>query len=284
MARRRISEIPRSRLAVWARRLALFALATALLGTVIVRADLLEIVPALATVAVALALAGIAILLALAATVVIWKDGLEGFGAALTAVVIGLALLAYPGYLASKAYRLPAINDVTTDPANPPRLEALARVRPRQGNPAAYPGAAVAALQSAAYPEIEPLVLAAAPQAVYEVAYEAVTNHKWRIIEARQPLPPPRRRDGHIEAVARTAIMGFRDDIVLRIRAEGNGTRVDMRSASRYGSHDLGTNAARIASFLEEIEAAVDALPPARRNPEPPAQPAQPVRPPRAKR
>ena len=282
MARRRISEIPRSRLAVWARRLALFALATALLGTVIVRADLLEIVPALATVAGALALAGIAVLLALAAVVVIWKDGLEGFGSALGAMVIGLGLLAYPGYLATRAYRLPAINDITTDPADPPRLEALARVRPRQGsNPAAYPGAAVAAQQNAAYPEIEPLLLSAAPQVVYEVAFAAITKRQWRIIEARQPLPRPRRRDGHLEAVARTPLMGFRDDVVVRVRAEGEGARVDMRSASRYGRHDFGTNAARVASLLEEIEAAVDALPAARRNPEPPAQP---TRPPRAKR
>jgi uncharacterized protein (DUF1499 family) len=193
---------------------------------------------------------------------------------------IGFALLLYPTYLGIKAYELPAINDITTDPADPPRLEALARVRPRQGNPVAYPGAAVAAAQNEAYPDIEPLLLAASPLAVYEAAYAVITKRRWRIVEARQPLP--RRRDGHIEAVARTPIMGFRDDVVVRIRAEQDGSRVDVRSASRYGRHDLGTNAARVTSLLEEIEAAVDALPPARRSPEPPAQEAP--RPPRAKR
>ena len=284
MARRRITEIPRSQLAVWARRLALFALVAAILGTLIVRANLLEIVPALATVAGALALAGAAVLLAVGALVVIWKDGLDGLGSALTGMAVGLGLLAYPGYLASQAYRLPAINDITTDPADPPRLEALARVRPRQGNPATYPGAAVAAAQTAAYPDIEPLLLSAAPLAVYEAAYAVITKRKWRIVEARQPLPRPRRRDGHIEAVARTPIMGFRDDVVVRIRAEQDGARVDVRSASRYGWHDLGTNAARVASLLEEIEAAVDALPPARRSPEPPAQDEPSPRPPRARR
>jgi len=283
MPRRRITEEPTSRLAVWARRLALFALAAWILATVILRADLLEIVPALTALGGALTLAAAAVLLGIAGLAAIWREGLNGTGSAVAGIFVGLGLLAYPGYLAGKAYRLPAISDITTDPADPPRLEALARVRPRQGsNSPIYPGAEVAAKQAAAYPEIEPLVLSATPQVVYETVYSIINRRRWRIVEARTPLP--RRRDGHIEAVARTPIMGFRDDVVVRIRAEQDGTRVDVRSASRYGSHDLGTNAARIAALLEEIEAAIDALPAARRAPEPPPQEPPPSRPPPAKR
>jgi len=270
MVHRRITEEPKSRLAVWASRLALFALAAAVLSTLIVRSDLLEIVPALTTIAAALALAGTAIILAVGGLIVIWREGLDGVGAAVAAMFIGFALLAYPAYLGSKAYRLPAINDITTDPTDPPRLEALARVRRQGSNPAAYPGAAVAAQQAEAYPDIEPLSLSASPLVVYETVYRLITKQKWRIVESRRPLPG--RRDGHIEAVARTPIMGFRDDIVVRIRPERDGARVDIRSASRYGKHDLGTNAARVASLLEEIDTAIDALPPASRSPEPPAQ------------
>jgi uncharacterized protein (DUF1499 family) len=284
MARRRITEDPISRLATWSRRLALFALVAALLSTLIVRADLLEIQPALATVAGALALAAAAVLLALASLVVIWLEGVGGFGSAFAGLVIGLALLAYPGYLATKAYRLPAINDITTDPTDPPRLEALARVRPRQNaNPVRYPGAETAAKQAAAYPDVEPLMLQASPAVVYETTYALITKRRWRIIEARQPLPG--RRDGHIEAVARTPIMGFRDDVVVRIRAQREGTRIDVRSASRYGSHDLGSNAKRIVSLLEDIETAVDALPVSGRTIEPPQEEAMPPpRPSRGKR
>jgi uncharacterized protein (DUF1499 family) len=281
MVHRRIVEIPKSRLAVWARRLALFALTAAVLGTLIVRSDYLEIVPALATIAAALVLAGAAIILAVGALIVIWREGLNGTGAAVAGMFIGFALLLYPTYLGIKAYELPAINDITTDPADPPRLEALARVRPRQGsNPVSYPGAMVAAKQREAYPDIEPLSLAAAPLVVYETTYDLIAKRRWRVIEARRPLPG--RRDGHIEAVARTPIMGFRDDVVIRIRPEEDGTRIDIRSASRYGWHDLGANAARIASLLEEIETAIDALPPTTRLPEPPAQEAP--RPSRRKR
>jgi len=66
--------------------------------------------------------------------------------------------------------------------------------------------------------------------------------------------PQPGRRDGYIEAVARTPIMGFRDDVAVRIRGVGQGARVDVRSASRYGRHDFGTNAARVRVLLDDID------------------------------
>ena len=77
-------------------------------------------------------------------------------------------------------------------------------------------------------------------------------KRKWRIVDDRPPQPP--RRDGRIEAVARTPIMGFRDDVVVRVRRDDDGARIDVRSASRYGRHDFGTNAARIRSLLEDID------------------------------
>ena len=78
-------------------------------------------------------------------------------------------------------------------------------------------------------------------------------KRKWRVVVDRPPQPG--RRDGQIEAVARTPIMGFRDDVAIRVRPEDDGARIDVRSASRYGRHDLGTNASRIRGLLEEIDA-----------------------------
>ena len=57
-----------------------------------------------------------------------------------------------------------------------------------------------------------------------------------------------------IEAVARTPIMGFRDDVSLRVRPDDDGARIDVRSASRYVRHDFGGNASRIRCLLEDIE------------------------------
>jgi hypothetical protein len=256
--RRRLATEPFSRLAVWARRFASFSAAAALLSIIILRSGLLEIVPALATFAGALMLAIVAVLLALAAFVVIWREGLRGTGYAVSALALGLLLLAYPAYFGVKAYRLPAVADITTDPLDPPRFEAIARLRTREANPVQYAGLRAAELQRGAYPDIESLELLATPQIAYQAAFTVMEKRRWRIVDAR--APETGRREGRIEAVARTPIMGFRDDVVLRIRTTPDGARLDIRSASRYGYHDFGTNAARVSSLLQDINDAVDVL------------------------
>jgi uncharacterized protein (DUF1499 family) len=253
MLYRRIPEQPMSRLALWARRVAVFALPVVAMTIVIVRAGFFEIVAALAIFGGALFLAVVAIVLAIGAFVVIWREGHRGAGIAVVAVLISLALLAYPAYLGIKGYNLPPISDITTDPIDPPRFEVVARLRPRDANPVAYAGLRAAELQRASYPDIEPLNLNVPPQQAYDTALAIITKRKWSIVDARPPQPG--RRDGRIEAVARTLIMGFRDDVVVRVRTDGDGSRVDIRSASRYGKRgDFGTNASRVASLVEQIE------------------------------
>jgi uncharacterized protein (DUF1499 family) len=275
--RRRFAEQTTSRLAIWARRLAMFSLVTALLSIVIERAGIFEIMPVLATFGAALVLALFAILLALAAFVVIWRQGCGGLGHTVAAVLIGLALLAYPGWLGVKAYRLPMIADVTTDPIDPPRYETIARLRTRLANPAAYAGLYVAELQKDAYPDIQPLIVSVPPRAAFEATRALIVKRRWQIINERSPD----RRDGLIEAVAKTPIMGFRDDVAIRIRAAPDGARIDARSSSRYGRHDFGTNAARLRTLLEDIDDAttVDKTEkPARPAKAPAAKPAQPAK------
>jgi uncharacterized protein (DUF1499 family) len=276
MARRpSFGDEPMSRLAVWSGRLALFALVVTALSIIILRSALLEIVPALATFAAALVFAAFAVLLALASFVAIWRQGMAGLGYAVMAMFLGLLLLAYPGYLGYRATRLPAIFDITTDPTNPPRFDALARTRPRER--IAYPGAATANLQHAAYPDIVPLQLDVSPKLAYDVALALVTKRKWQVVDAR--LPAPGRREAVIEAVARTPIMGFRDDVVIRVSPAGAGSRVDLRSASRVGNHDFGTNASRVRALIEDIDDAVNSAPVPRPEPvtkAPPAKKGQP--------
>jgi uncharacterized protein (DUF1499 family) len=262
MARRYIHSEPTSRLAIWARRIAGFAFVASFLAVIIVRSGLLEIKPALATFAGALAIAVVALLVAFAAFVVIWMEGLAGMGAALSAMAISLALLAYPAYLGTKAYKLPWIYDITTDPIDPPRYEALARLRPRDANPIAYSGLYTAEQQRTAYPDIGPLGTNATAQAAYDAALAVVNKRRWRVVDARPPQVG--RREGRIEAVARTAIMGFRDDVVVRVRAETDGARIDARSSSRYGTFDFGTNASRIRGLINDIEDAIRAQKPER--------------------
>ena len=251
MARRRFNEEPTSRLAVWARRCAFFALAATILSIIIVRSGILEPIPALATFGGALLFAVLGIVLAFGAFIVVWKDGIAGTGHAFAAIAIGVMLIAYPGYLGYRATKLPMINDITTDPIDPPRFEVLARLRPR--GTVEYAGLYAAELQRKAYPDIEPLVLDVSPKTAYDTTMAVILRRKWRVVVDRPPQAG--RRDGQIEAVARTPIMGLRDDVSIRVRPEQDGARIDVRSASRYGRHDLGTNASRIRSLLEDVEA-----------------------------
>jgi hypothetical protein len=269
MARRpTFGDEPKSRLAVWSARFALFALVVAALSVIILRSGLLEIQPALATFAAALIFAVLAILLALLAFIVIWRQGLSGIGSAVMGLFISLLLLAYPAYLGYRATKLPAITDITTDASNPPRFDVLARSRPAGRSD--YP-AADARLQSAAYPDIGPLQVSAPAKLAYDVALSLVTKRKWHIADAR---PPAGRREGAIEATARTPVMGFRDDIVIRITPAADGARIDVRSASRFGSSDFGANASRVRSLLEDLDDAVSSAPEPRAEPEKKKQPA----------
>ena len=253
MARRpAFGDEPNSRLATWSGRFALFALAVAILSIVILRSGLLEIVPALATFGASLVFAALAILFAFGSFVVIWRQGLGGPGYAFLGLFLGLALLAYPSYLAYRATKLPAIFDITTDTSNPPRFDVLARLRPRRRSD--YPRQATAAQQRKAYPDVAPLQLTVPAKLAYDTALAVATKRKWLLVDTRAPAPG---RAGAIEAVARTPIMGFRDDVAIRVSAQGgDGSRIDVRSASRYGFHDFGGNASRIRALLEEIDEA----------------------------
>lgn len=284
MRRRSHTEQPVSRLAVWARRIVLFSLVATLIAVILVRSGALDIVPALSTLAGALVLACVAILVALGAGVVIWREGVGGGRQAATALFIGFALIAYPLYLGIKASRLPAIYDITTDPIDPPQFDAIARLRPRDANPITYAGLYTAEQQHAAYSDIEPDDTNSTPQEAYDAAMKVITKRKWRVVDARPPQGPlphiidtrtsqgAAARDGIIEAVARTPILGFRDDVVVRVRATTDGARIDVRSASRYGRHDLGTNAKRVRNLIDDIDDVLALPPPVKKAP--PAPPA----------
>ena len=249
---------PVSGLATWSRNLAVFSVIAVIVSILIVRFGFLEMKPALATFFGALGLSVLSILLGLGAFAAIWQNGSRGMGRILLAFLINAVVLAYPAYLALQYRKLPAIHDITTDPIDPPRFEALARLRTGEGvNPAVYAGLYSAEQQRIAYPEIETVELEMPVQRAYEVTLAIVNKRKWTVIDERSPQPP--RRIGRIEAVAHTPIMGFREDVSIRITADGDDSRVDIRSSSRYFEGDLGSNAARVTKLIEDINTAAEA-------------------------
>lgn len=159
------------------------------------------------------------------------------------------ALPALPGALllvsVLSARDVPPIHDISTDLADPPRFEAILERREPSDNSLAI-DPAVIEQQAEAYPDLGTLRSELPLAATFERAEAAARSLGWEIV--RSDL-----NAGLIEAVDTTAIMGFRDDVVIRVRSNADGTMVDLRSASRVGVSDLGANAARIRDFTERF-------------------------------
>ena len=244
-----------SKQARWSRRVAVFAAQVVIISLLLHRFDLLGTLVATNLLGfgalgglLALALAGIAL-------VRIWRQGLLGGGHAVAGVVIGLALLAGPLWYLPDLLTQPKINDITTDSQLPPQFEHIAALRDQDANSTAYSGAKFAEQQVQAYPDIRPMVLERSAEETFDLAREAVIRLDWQIVNERKPKG---KMPGQIEAVARTLLMGYTDDIVIRVAAGTGEAKIDVRSASRYGEHDFGTNARRIRRLFTEVKAGLE--------------------------
>ena len=252
MLTRRLAPEPVAEAADRSRWCAAFGSVLAAMAVLMARSGSVDPRGALAVLGFALIFAALAIVLALWSAVVIWRTGRRGTARALLALVIGAAILAYPAYLATLAARLPAGHAVSPDPAAPPPFSpAPTAVAARGGVAHPEPSAEAQEAEHRAYPGLTPVMLDMPADEAYALALRTVEAHRWRVVEA----VPPRGKfgTGHIDAVATTPIMALPDDVTIRIRPASGQTRVDIRSASRFGRSDLGANAARIQSLSDEL-------------------------------
>ena len=143
----------------------------------------------------------------------------------IAALIIGAVCLALPLQFRSRAAGVPPINDISTDLSS----------------------AKFAEEQKKGYPDLRALELAVPPAMAYSRALSAAEAMKWEIVKNDA-------KAGTLEAVDTTFWFGFKDDITVRVTAAGAGSRVDVRSRSRVGRSDLGTNARRIRAYLERLK------------------------------
>ena len=165
----------------------------------------------------------------------------------ISGIVIGLVVVGVLWSWWCTAQVVPAIHDITTDTDNPPAFVSILPLRKDAPNPADYEGPELAAKQKAAYPDLAPAMLPLPPPRAFEQALQAARDMGWTIVNSN-PL------EGRIEAIDTTFWFGFKDDIVIRIVAAGQGSRIDVRSVSRVGRSDVGTNAKRIRKFLKKLK------------------------------
>jgi uncharacterized protein (DUF1499 family) len=173
--------------------------------------------------------------------------GYKGLVLAVGGFLIALTVSGIPWSMQHLARQVPAIHDITTDPDDPPRFVALLSLRKATVNGAEYGGPDIASKQKAAYPDIGPLELSLSPVMSFRAALSAARGLGWKVIFADE-------RVGRLEATATTFWFGFQDDVVVRVIPAARGSRIDVRSVSRVGKSDLGTNARRIREFLKSIQ------------------------------
>ena len=172
-------------------------------------------------------------------------DLVPGAAVGVLAILIGAVAYAIPAGQQSIARASPPIHDITTDMEDPPAFVAVLPLRVDAPNPPDY-DPEIASEQREAYPDLGPIILDDPPAAAFERALGAVDALGWELVADDAAA-------GRIEATDTTFWYGFKDDVVVRIRPDGSGSRVDVRSKSRVGRGDVGANAARIRTFRERL-------------------------------
>jgi len=170
----------------------------------------------------------------------------RGLYRALAGLVIGAVMFGVPWTYLRAARQVPPIHDITTDTQDPPLFVEILPLRAGASNPPDYGGEEIAAQQRAAFPAIQPVDTLLPPDRTFEEALATVQDQGWELVAAEPS-------EGRIEATDTTFWWGFKDDIVIRITPEDSGSRLDIRSESRVGISDVGTNAARVEAFLEDF-------------------------------
>lgn len=175
-----------------------------------------------------------------------WKMFPDGMTPALFGLVIGGGVLGLMLRWKHNLDSVPYIHDITTDTENPPRFVAVLPLRAGAANPAEYGGPELAKQQKDGYPNLKPGLMSIPPAAAFPHALQAAKDMGWEIV-ASDP------QSLRIEATDTTCWFGFKDDVVVRLTPASTGSRIDVRSVSRVGESDIGTNARRINAYLARV-------------------------------
>jgi uncharacterized protein (DUF1499 family) len=250
---------------VWPAKLARFGAGTILLGLILAavsgplnRFGITGFLPALLVLGAGGLLLALGLLLAVIGLLIANSRNLAFDKGRISLAIIGA--LAVGGYLVSAfmgARGVPTLHEISTDLDSPPPFVAIKAIR--EQNPKLNPSDYVRELnvrgtrlnvpdaQRKAFPDIQPVMLAVPPDQAFAIVDKAIADLGWERV-ATVPA------EGRIEATDSTRFFGFKDDVVVRVRAEGAGSRIDIRSKSRVGLGDAGTNARRVRALMAKIK------------------------------
>lgn len=229
--------------ALWSRRFGSLALPVAILPVFMHRERLITSSEFVTIELVALGLAVLAVLLALIGFVRLWFTGDRGWGKAVAGLVFGLICLAPFGWYGYQAWRYPDLGDASTDFIQP-----LALV----GAPVPAPVASTARETFASlYPNAKNRTYPIEATEMHAIVARLVEERGWQVLSALAPTDAA--ATGTINAIA-MSLLGFRDEVALRIEGNASGATVDMRSVAFASVADFGENGHRIEDFLAGVD------------------------------
>lgn len=250
--------------ALWARRLGSLALPLAILPVFLHREGLIGSGDFTIIEIVAMSLAALALLLALGAFVRLWRTGDRGWGKATSGLIFSLLCLLPLAAILWLGAQYPPISDITTDFARPPSLVSETAPRPLSADERL--------VVTTAFPNAHTRTYPITASQMYGLLTQMAEARGWRLSYYRQPLPPL--TDGQINAVA-TTLLGWRDEVAIRIHGDPQGSVIDMRSTALHPGHDLGENGRRIEEFLVALDESITLM--LRDAPVAPAVPVEPA-------
>ncbi len=249
---RRVVTPPSLAISRWTRFVSAFALLLLLAAFFLHRVFAMPTLVAMNLAKFAYIVAAGGLLLALAGGFAIWRTGAAGTGNIALGMLVSTGILMAPPLILSASSHIPQINDLTTDFAKPPPFQSVSGLRPLGSNPVAYPGNNFAEQQRAHYPDLKPMVINRSSPETFALVVDALKRENMTVVR-EDPPSEDGTAPGFLEAPDRTLVFGFYDDVAIRVSGTQDASRVDIRSASRFGRHDLGRNAARMRTIMRQI-------------------------------
>tara|TARA_B100000315_G_C14579265_1_gene589600 strand:+ start:2490 stop:3206 length:717 start_codon:yes stop_codon:yes gene_type:complete len=167
---------------------------------------------------------------------------------AATGLLLSMITMGIPWSWKHTISQVPPIHDISTDMVVPPEFVKILPLRNNAPNSATYGGPEIAAQQREAYPELTSLVLERPTDHAFTQILDVIDYIGWELVDASST-------EGRIEAIDTTFWFGFKDDVVIRVLPSKTGSKIDIRSVSRVGRSDVGSNAKRIQAFLDALNA-----------------------------
>lgn len=249
---------PHSGAASWSPRFGLLAAALLLVSLALHRLGFIATLNLPYFLALSAVLALIALFLAFLGLRALWTDGAAGGLASVKGIIFAAIALAPLLCAAAAWFVFPPLYEISTDFSNPPAF--LPQMRPADAlRPRADFSAAAAAEQLNAWPHLTGRRYDGSPDAVLKAVYAVLQANHWPVSAAAGQ--PGEDRYIFVGAVAKTLIMGFVSDIIIRVTDEGDTSFVDMRAAARYLRRDFGINARFAEAFFDRLDSQMLALP-----------------------